>query len=61
MLLVKFAFRLNFLTQVDSQFPLSPSLNYSRIRVRKQLMEIENQPRLNQNEPEIKFDLKHVL
>ena len=23
-------------------------------------MEIENQPKLNQNEPEIKFDLYHI-
>ena len=46
MLWVKFDFRLIFLTQVDFQFPLSPSPNYSWIFMNK---EIENQPKLHQN------------
>ena len=46
---VKFDFRLNyFLTQVDFQFPLSPSPRRQKT---------ENQPRLKEIQPEIKLDL----
>ena len=46
MLQVKIKFRLNFLTLVDSQFPLSPSPKSLNIyRARRQRKTIENQPR----------------